>query len=269
MRLTKLTRIAIFGPLALVSAFGQSIDAGGIVNSVTFGKGQAVSQGSLVAVFGSQLAAATAVAASIPLATTLGDVSVTFDGVAAPITFVSASQINVQVPWEVLGGAAGTSNVVVKNGGNSSAPQPVQLGPASPGIYATVDGHAIAVDAQDPNSDRYGKITAPRGSIPGLTTLPANVGDLLIVYATGLGPVNPAPLTGSNSMDTTRFTTVQPVVMIGGVPANVAFAGLSPQFVGVYQLNVFVPQVPVGNAVPIQIQLGGQTSPVTTNIAIE
>src|SRR4051794_1494401 len=117
MRLTTLLRFSILGSLALTSALAQTIDAGGIVNSVTFAKGQPVSQGSLVSIFGSQLAAATAVAASVPLVTTMGDLSVTFDGVAAPIHFASAGQINVQVPWELLNGGSGTANVVVKNGG--------------------------------------------------------------------------------------------------------------------------------------------------------
>jgi uncharacterized protein (TIGR03437 family) len=269
MRVTTFTRLAIACPLALAAAFAQSIDAGGIVNSVTFGKGQPVSQGSLVSIFGSQLAAATAVAASVPLATSLGDVSVTFDGLAAPLHFVSAAQINVQVPWEVLGGGTGTSNVVVRSGGKTSDPQPVQIGTASPGVYATADGHAIAINVQDPNSARYATISAPSGSIPGLKTFPAKVGDVLIVYATGLGAVDSPPKSGADSLDKTRFTTAKPTVLIGGVPANVVFSGLSPQYVGVYQLNLVVPQVPAGDKVPIQIQLAGQTTPSTTNIAVE
>ena len=59
------------------------------------------------------------------------------------------------------------------------------------------------------------------------------------------------------------------MVLIGGQPANVVFSGLSPQYVGVYQLNLFVPQVPAGNAVSIQIQTGSVTSPASTNIAVQ
>jgi uncharacterized protein (TIGR03437 family) len=264
-------RLAALLPLTLVSAIAQtpSITPGGVVNSVTYAQGQPVSQGSLVAIFGSQLAAATAVAATIPLATALSSVAVTFDGIAAPISFVSSGQVNVQVPWEVLGGGNGTSQVVVTNNGQKSNPQAVSIGGASPGVYATADGHAIAIDAQDPNSQRYGAIAAPPGSIPGLTTFPAQVGDLLIVYATGLGAVDNPATTGNNSVDKLRTAVNPPTVLIGGAKANVAFAGLAPQYVGVYQLNVFVPQVSPGNSVPIQIQLGGITSPVTTNIAVQ
>jgi uncharacterized protein (TIGR03437 family) len=58
-------------------------------------------------------------------------------------------------------------------------------------------------------------------------------------------------------------------VLIGDVPAKVLFSGLAPQFVGVYQLNVVVPQVSAGSAVPLQIQMGGITSTNATTIAIQ
>ena len=240
----------------------------GVVNSVTYGAGAPVTHGSLIAIFGSQLASSTAVAASIPLSTSLASTSVTIDGIAAPLAFVSAEQINAQVPWEALGGGTGTATVVVTSNGIKSANQTVTLGAASPGIY-DASGHAIAINAQDPASARYGSISAPAGSIPGLTTFPAKVGDVLIVYATGLGKLDSNPATGANSLDKLRTVVTTPVVLIGGQPAKVAFAGLSPQFVGVYQLNLVVPQVGAGSAVPIQIQIGGQTSPATTNIAVE
>jgi uncharacterized protein (TIGR03437 family) len=216
-----------------------------------------------VAIYGSGLATAIAVAASIPLATSIGNVSVTFNGELAPLSFVSPTQINAQLPWDALQGGSGTANIVVNNNGTLSAPTPVVIGPASPAVYATLPPglHAIAVDLTT------GLVAAPTGSIPGLTTAPANVGDILIVYATGLGAVMTAVPNGG--IPTGADTTVaSPIVLIGGVPANVLYSGLST-FVGAYQLNVTVPQVPAGNAVPIQIQLGGITSPNTTNIAVQ
>jgi uncharacterized protein (TIGR03437 family) len=59
-----------------------------------------------------------------------------------------------------------------------------------------------------------------------------------------------------------------PTVLIGNVPAQVPFSGLTPQFPGVYQLNVAVPQVPAGNSVPLQIQMSGITSPANAVIAL-
>ena len=108
----------------------------------------------------------------------------------------------------------------------------------------------------------------PAGTVAGLTTHPAAHGALLIVYATGLGPVTPPVDDGAASGSVLTQVNTQPVVTIGGVTAPVAFAGLQPQFPGVYQLNITVPaNAPAGNAVPIQIQVGGVVSPASFTIA--
>ena len=69
-------------------------------------------------------------------------------------------------------------------------------------------------------------------------------------------------------MAQTRSTTT-PTVLIGGKPAQVVFAGLTPSFVGVYQVNVAVPVgTPTGNAVSLQLSLGGITTSASTTIAV-
>jgi uncharacterized protein (TIGR03437 family) len=255
---------------AVYQSFAQtpSVNTGGVVNAATFTNGQAVTPGSLVAIFGSSLAAQTALSATIPLSTTLNNVSVTFNGEISPLSFVSPGQINAQIPWDTLSGTTGFANVVVNNNGALSTSQLVLIGLVSPGIYATTDGHAIAINATDPTTPRYGTIAAPSGSIAGLTTFPAQVGDVLLIYATGLGAVDSPIANGVGSPDKVRNTLTKPVVLIGGVPANVLFSGLST-FVGAYQINAVVPQVPPGSAVPLQLQMGGITSPSTTNIAVQ
>jgi len=172
------------------------------------------------------------------------------------------SQINLQVPWDVIpAGTTGNVNVVVTSNGVSSAPTPVTVGPYSPGVFAS-GGRAIAVNAD-------GTLAWPAGVVAGLTTHPAKTGDALIVYATGLGQVDSPPANGQNSVDKIRKTLVDPVVMVGGMSAPVLFSGLSPQFVGVNQLNITVPgAAPAGDAVPLQLQLGGITSTDKTTIAV-
>ena len=89
------------------SVFAQtpSVTAGGILNSASFDKTMPVTPGSLISIFGSNIAATTTTADSIPLSTQLGNVSVTVNGVAAPLNGVfhtsSFDQINAQLPWEV------------------------------------------------------------------------------------------------------------------------------------------------------------------------
>jgi len=88
-----------------------------------------------------------------------------------------------------------------------------------------------------------------------------------VIYATGLGPVDNTPADGGIPSTLARTLTM-PIVLVGGMQADVAFSGLQPQFVGVNQVNIVIPNVPPGNAVPLQIQMGGVTSPNNVTIAV-
>src|SRR5579863_9062901 len=93
-----------------VSAYSQTpaVDPNrAALNSASFASGQPVSPGSLVSIFGTDLASSMALAGSIPFSTSLSNVKVTFNGVPAAISGVfpnptTGDQINVQVPWEIL-----------------------------------------------------------------------------------------------------------------------------------------------------------------------
>jgi uncharacterized protein (TIGR03437 family) len=238
-----------------------------VLNGASFTKGQAVAPGSLVSIFGSNLASTTASASSVPLSTTLGGVSVTFNNVPAPLTFVSHSaangdQLNVQVPYEVAGSSS--AQVVVTNG-SASAPQTVSLADAAPGIFFTGSGQAIAYG----NSDFA--FAAPTGSLGSAAAHPAKINDpqTLVILATGLGAVNPPIATGAGDPTILHQTPTLPVVTVGGVPAQVVFSGILPGFPGVYQINIVVPTgAPTGNAVPLQIQMGGITTSNQITIAV-
>jgi uncharacterized protein (TIGR03437 family) len=218
-----------------------------------------VAPGSLATIFGSGLAAGLSSANSIPLSTTLSDVtSVTINGMPAPLMFVSSSQIGVQIPWELTPGPA---NVIVNRTSSSSQPMAVQVSAFAPSVFALGLG---SLQALATNVD--GTLVGPAGLVAGLNAHPATAGDTITLYATGLGMVNPPPLDGANSSDTMRQTTSTPSVQIGGVAAQVPFSGLSPQFVGIYQLSVVVPGgVTTGSAVPVQVQTadGSSANPVT------
>jgi uncharacterized protein (TIGR03437 family) len=233
---------------------------GGALNGASFARNQAIAPGSLVSIFGTGMASASAQASSIPLPASLGGVSVAFNGTPAALSFVSASQINAQVPWN----ASGTVNVVVTSGGTTFSPFQLQIASTAPGIFSVQSGagQAIAI-----NPD--GSLAGPDGSVPGLSAHPANAGDPLVIFATGLGAVDPSIENGAASSDTLCTAINTPLVLIGGQPAQVLFAGLSPQFVGVNQINVIVPQVPAPGVVPLQIQAGSITSTDTVTIAVQ
>ena len=225
---------------------------GGVLNAASFAKGTPVSPGSLVSIFGTELAAGLAQADSVPLSTTLADVKVTFNGIPAPLQFVSQNQINAEMPWDVLpkGVSSGVADVVVTRGGKASAAMMVQIGPSMPGIFSIPPGagYAIAI-----NPD--GSLAAPNGAIPGFPTHPAKVGDPVILLATGLGAVDVPVANGAGSSDKIRRTVITPGVFIGGQAASVGFSGLSPQFPGVNQLNVVVPSVTSGDKLPVQLEV--------------
>lgn len=269
----RLVRCCVVSLISVGAAFAQqpSIVQGGVLNAASFDKtaGAPVAPGSLVSIFGTDLAASTAPNDTVPLSTSLADnVSVTFNGITAGLDFVAGGQINAQVPWNVISDPtqSGTASVIVTQNGKASPPMTVNIGPTAPGIFAELPPlpqYAIAI-----NSD--GSLAAPSGAIPGLPTHPTQIGNVLIVYATGLGAVDSAIANGADSLDKLRNTLVKPTVLIGGKQAILLFSGLTPQFPGVNQLNVQVPAgVPPGDNVPIQIQVGNFTSTANTIISVQ
>ncbi len=271
---------------AAANAQTPVIAAGGVLNGASFDKsGVPVAPGSLVSIFGTNLSAATASALSIPLSTSLSSVSVTFAGVSATLKDVvhsdaNGDQLNVQVPWDILPMVPPTTNgvvqipVVVTRNGVASAPINVAVGAAAPAIftYQFGVGQAVAYGNTD------GAIAA--NGTPGLpTSHPAKIGDpqTLVILATGLGAVDTTVKNGDVPSVITSSTLAKPTVLIGDVPAQVVFSGLVGRdasgkafgFVGVYQINVIIsPGTPTGDAVPIQIQMNGVTSPKTVTIAV-
>jgi uncharacterized protein (TIGR03437 family) len=263
MRIRTIALLFVCAALALAQT--PSISSGGVLNGASFTKGQAITPGSLISIFGTNLASQVSEADTIPLSKSLGGVTVLFvngnTAINAPMLFANGSQLNAQVPWELVpAGASANVNVIVTANGVNSNTANVAVAPFSPGVFAS-NSRAIAV-----NSD--GTLAWPVGAVPGLTTHPAKIGDVVIVYATGLGAVAHPPADGENSLDQLRTNLVTPQILIGGVSAQVGFSGLSPQFVGVNQLNVTIPNVATGNNVPFQIILGGITTDASVTMAI-
>jgi uncharacterized protein (TIGR03437 family) len=177
----------------------------------------------------------------------------------APLLFVSGQQINFQVPWELASSAPGFLQAVVEVNGVASDPVQVSVARNTPSIFAfdferPAKGVVLNLD-----------LTAaqPAGSIPGYPSRPAQRGGVIIIYANGLGPVDPpAGSGGLGAAGVLNNTVEKPVVRVGGISAPVSFSGLSPNFVGLYQINATLgANTPVGVAVPITIEIGGQQSP--------
>lgn len=216
---------------------GVFINPNGIVNAAGLVPGSAaLSPGEFVSLFGSGLANA-AVSGTPPYPFTLGDVTVLVNGLPAPVAYASATQINFLVPYALTGSVA---TVVVNNGTV-----------ASNSVSASARKTMVGAFSADGSGTGSGAITHSNGSLVTVAN-PAAKGEAIVVYASGLGALTTAVTDGVPS----GGTTLNPVaVIIAGQAATVSFAGLSPSFPGLYQINVTIPANLVGKgALPLAIK---------------
>jgi uncharacterized protein (TIGR03437 family) len=222
------------------------------VNAASFRTDQPVAAGSWLAVFpfpaGTSFAnVGTVSATSLPLPTSLGGVTVTVGGTAAPLNYVSASQINLLIP---LNTAAGVQPIVV-NGPAGSVSGSVRIINAAPGLF-TKDSATPpqgAINNQDQSENNANR--------------PAIRGQVITIYATGAGAFNQQMNIGAAAPANPPVTTVStPEVYIAGVPATpVSFSGLTPTLAGLWQINVTVPNLPfLSGHLPVVVFMDGVDS---------
>jgi trimeric autotransporter adhesin len=219
----------------------------GIVNDASFLP--AIAPGTLIAIFGSNLATTTAQFSTTPLPTSLGNTSVSINGTNVPLLYVSPTQVNAQVPYETK---VGTAQLIVQSNGLPSPAVNFQVAATGPGVFTTQqNNHVLALNLAD-------------GSLNASQT-PAQPGQYVTAYLTGQGLVDPAVTTGDVAPASPFSLPNAPVqVKIGGVLANVQFAGLAPGFVdGLLQMNIQIPDVPAGD-LPFDVSVGGVAAATTT-----
>jgi uncharacterized protein (TIGR03437 family) len=108
----------------------------------------------------------------------------------------------------------------------------------------------------------------PTGAIPGLNSRPANPGETITLYGVGFGAVTP-DIPAGQIVQQLNELTANFSISIGGVPATVRYDGLAPNYVGLYQFDVTVPQVAAASAVPVTFTLGGTAGTQTLYIAVQ
>jgi uncharacterized protein (TIGR03437 family) len=234
-------------------AQAPSYNASSIVNASDFSPGP-FAPGSLISIFGTNLAFGTASltadnvnSATLPFL--LGNISVVIDNVSAPLLYVSPTQINVMIPPNEISGAA---NLQVVRQSSAGPVVSIKLATAAPALFVGAGHFALA---QDYNAS-YAVATA---------AAPAKPGDLLVLYATGLGGTQPLPATGQIPQFAgfiNGFTTGALQVLLNGKaldPKTIPYAGLTPGFAGLYQINFYLPSDCPPNPT-IQLAMGGQLS---------
>ena len=237
------------------------------MNNATF-ESDVQAPGGIAAVFGDGFVTGTpAQPSAIPLPTEVGGTRVLVNDKAAPLYYVSANQINFQIPYDT---ATGTAIVRVERGGQRGNPVSMQVGRSSPRLLRlTVAEHGIAV-----NGD--GSFAIPVTA--GLLSRPARTGETLTMYAIGFGQTTPNVQSGEaapvNPLGVARgnfhvlFGTPGPFG--GSIEVTPPYAGLTPNFVGLYQVNVTIPaEAPRGNAVSVSLVSAAEGTSNRVTIAIE
>ncbi|MFN0105976.1 MAG: SMP-30/gluconolactonase/LRE family protein [Bryobacteraceae bacterium] len=219
----------------------------GVANAGTLRAG-AVAPGEVISIFG--FGVGPAVAASLQLdasgrvATQLAGTQVTFDGAAAPLTYVSSSQVNAIVPYAVAGATSTKVQVIFQNRATNTITLPVAA--SAPGVFA---------------------ITNEDGGVNSVSN-PAAQGSILILYGTGEGQTAPGGIDGSVATSVFPKPILPVSVQAGGQTAEVLYAGAAPGFVaGVLQINMRIPAGVRGTA-PLQLRIGEATTPAGLNVFV-
>jgi len=269
------TAIAVFGagsPAGSYIAFSYPAVAApnvlAAVSASAFGEFSTFAPGSWIEIYGTDLAAGTRTwggedfnGVNGPI--TLGGTTVTIGGMPAFVDFVSPTQVNVQVPG---GLSASAQPLVVSTAAGDSTPFTVILNDTEPGLLAPsnfkVNGTQYVV-AQFAD----GTYVLPTGAVAGVNSDVAHPGDTIVIYGIGFGAVDPAIPPGQ-LVQVENTLASDFTISIGGVPATVAYDGLAPNYMGLYQFDVVVPSVPASNAVPLTFTLGGVGGTQTLAIAV-
>jgi len=260
-----------FGPSFRVSDSANSARViTSIVNSGSFQGSFAA--GIYMSIFGSNLAPGTRLWNASDfrggniLPTSLDGVSVTVNGTAAYVQYISSGQVNVIVPD--MAPATGVP-VVIKYAGLPDVTSWVQIRDAAPAFFTwptgTADAGRYAV-AQHADSTNIGKL----GLFPNLAarfTTPARPGETIVLYGTGFGPTTPVAPTGLIA-DKGYPLNPFPLATVGGRTATVAYAGIVASLSSVYQVNLVLPaDLPDGDW-PVVVNVGGTASaPVLLTVA--
>jgi uncharacterized protein (TIGR03437 family) len=236
----------VVGSLApTVPSSGVFLNPLGILNAASYSPITAgVSPGELITIFGSNLSSSTATA-NIPFPTSLAGVQVMINDRPAPVYAVSPGQLSAIVPYATSGTYA---KIQVINNGKTSNPVTMYNRSCSPAVFTLSAG-----------GDGYGAVLHANYQVANAAN-PAKLGEVVLIYATGLGAVNPTVTDGSPG-PTSPLSTVNGKVGVffGSTTGLVLYQGLAPGLAGLYQLNVQIPSdAPTGDVL-LDVEAGGNS----------
>jgi uncharacterized protein (TIGR03437 family) len=216
---------------------------------------QPVAPGGLISVYGQQLSPVNMATSQIPLPTALGESCLVVNGAPMPLLFVSSQQINGQLPFNVIG----SSTMSIHTPAGISNNFLFSVLPAAPAVFQTGSAGPESGLATIVRADNNELVTP---------TNPIHPKDTVVIYLTGMGMTFPQVTAGLAAPSSPLAAAViTPVVTLGGVPLSVTYSGLTPNSVGLYQIDAYVPDgVPQGLTIPLVVSQGG--SQTTLNVRV-
>ncbi|HXP87008.1 MAG TPA: hypothetical protein VN841_19920 [Bryobacteraceae bacterium] len=240
-----------------------------VISAGSYGAFDAVAPGTWMEIYGANLAADSRAWASgdfngVNAPTSLDGTKVTIGGQSAFVYFINPGQIDALVPGNV---GTGPQPVTVTTANGTSVPLLVTVNPVEPGLLSppafTVNGNPYLA-AVFPDGQTF---VLPPGAISGVPSRQAKPGETILVYGVGFGVVNPNLTVGQIVQQANAL--VAPVqVLFGSTSATLAYSGLAPNFLGLYQFNVVVPNIPNSDLVPLTFTLNGAGGAQTLYTAV-
>jgi uncharacterized protein (TIGR03437 family) len=271
--ITPTGQAAISVPVTLTVSGLPAPQPATIANSASLGYGP-ISPGELITIKGANLGPATPASFTVggggTLSNTLSGVQVLFDGIPGTPIYVSTTQINAIVPYEIGGRA--TTNVVVSYNSEQSLPISESVASQAPGIYTDTSTGTGQASVTNQNGTLNGPVTGISINGTTIATSPAPEGSVIAVYMTGGGQTNPTSSTGTVTPGGSTLYNVPGTVTatINGVNAPVQFAGAAPGLVtGVIQVNIKVPTGISGSTLPLAITINGTTTLSGPTVAVQ
>ncbi len=230
------------------------VEPNGVVSAATYEAYEPLAPGSLISLFGIRLSEGQAMPDTLPLPNTLAGTTVFIGGRPMPLLFSGDKQVNAMVPYDLEFNTR--HQILVRRGPTYARPIAVDVAAAQPAIFRLTGTQAHIY-----------RFTSTGQQILADAANPVAAGDVIIIYCAGLGAVNPPVPAGQAAPGAEPLArTVNAVrVTVGGIEAPASYTGLAPGFSGLYQINATVPLgVTPGNAVPVHLQVAGQTSEPAT-----
>jgi len=244
------------GVITVRNGDGDRLSAAGVLSGASLAAGP-VAPGQITSLLGQGIGPRfAALPEEGPSSYVLGGTRVWFDGVQAPLLYAGPNQINLVTPFGVVAG--GTTEILVQKEGLETARLSVPVVNAAPALF-TLDASGMGA----------GAILNEDTSLNS-TTNPAQRGRVISIFATGAGQLDPGGKDGAIATGTTQRPVLPVTVRIGGLDAQVLYAGSAPGLIeGLLQINCRVPaEVDAGPAVDLVVTVGSTNSPAGTTLAI-